>query len=483
MAVYKHGVYVTEQPTGVVAPVQSTAGLQVVIGTAPINRASDPYHCTNVPILATSLKEATAALGYDDDYEKYTICQSMGACFKVLGVSPVVYINVLDPAKHKKTMTETTVQVNSGVATVAVKDILLDKLVVKSASTDLTAGTDYTAAFDNEGYVTIAIIPGGKAASATSLTVSGTQIDPTAVTADDVVGGVNAQGVETGMEVIRQIYPALNMTPGILLAPGWSENAAVAAGLQAKTTGINGVFRAVCIVDVDSSTTGAKMYTGVKQQKEKQAITSANCYPVWLYAKVGDVVYAGSAMAAALTVVTDAANGDIPYVSPSNKTLAISAACLKDGTEVLLDQEQANVVNSFGVATWLNMNGFRLWGNNTACYPGNTDPKDRWFSVRRFMSWDDNTFIQTYFQKVDDPLNKRLIEALVDSENVRGNSFVSRGICARHEIQYIESENPTTSLLNGCITFHKYLSPFNPAEDIEELVEFDPNAISDALGG
>lgn len=51
------------------------------------------------------------------------------------------------------------------------------------------------------------------------------------------------------------------------------------------------------------------------------------------------------------------------------------------------------MVNSFGVATWLNMNGFRLWGNNTACYPGNTDPKDRWFSVRRFFCWDDNTFI------------------------------------------------------------------------------------------
>ena len=444
MAVYKHGVYVTEQPTGVVAPVQSTAGLQVVIGTAPINRASDPYHCTNTPMLANTLKGATAAVGYSNDYDKYTICQSMGACFKVMGVAPVILINVLDPNKHKKDMAETTVQVNSGVATVEQKDILLDKLVVKSASTTLTAGTDYTAAFDDDGYVTIAIIPGGKAASATSLTVSGVQIDPDAVTAADIVGGVNAKGVETGMEVIRQIYPALNMTPGILLAPGWSENATVAAGLQAKTGNINGVFRAVCIVDIDSSATGATTYTEVKQQKEKQAVTSPNCYPVWLYAKVGDVVYAGSAMAAALTVATDAANGDIPYVSPSNKTLAISAACLKNGTEVLLDQEQANVVNSFGVATWLNMNGFRLWGNNTACYPGNTDPKDRWFSVRRFMSWDDNTFIQTYFQKVDDPLNKRLIEALVDSENVRGNSFVSRGICARHEIQYIESENPTT---------------------------------------
>ena len=44
---YKHGVYVAEQGTSIVAPVTATAGLQVVIGTAPINRASDPYHCTN----------------------------------------------------------------------------------------------------------------------------------------------------------------------------------------------------------------------------------------------------------------------------------------------------------------------------------------------------------------------------------------------------------------------------------------------------
>lgn len=51
------------------------------------------------------------------------------------------------------------------------------------------------------------------------------------------------------------------------------------------------------------------------------------------------------------------------------------------------------------------------------------------------------------------------------------------------ELQYIESENPTTDLLNGTVKFHKYMSPFNPAEDIEEIVEFDPNAISTALAG
>lgn len=71
------------------------------------------------------------------------------------------------------------------------------------------------------------------------------------------------------------------------------------------------------------------------------------------------------------------------------------------------------------------MNGFRLWGNRTCAYPGNTDPKDSFFSCRRYMSWRANSFILTYFQKVDSPLNKRLIEAIVDSENVRGNGYVA----------------------------------------------------------
>ena len=114
------------------------------------------------------------------------------------------------------------------------------------------------------------------------------------------------------------------------------------------------------------------------------------------------------------------------------------------------------------MATFLNINGYRLWGNNTCCYPGNTDPKDRWFAVRRFMSWAANTFILTYFQKVDNPMNPQLIEAIVDSENIRGNSFVARGICARYEITYNSDENPVTDLINGKITFHQYITPFVP---------------------
>ena len=289
-----------------------------------------------------------------------------------------------------------------------------------------------------------------------------------------------ATGAETGLEVVRQVYPKLGMTPGILTAPRFSANATVSAALQAKTKEINGVFKCVCIADVDSGADGARKYADVKEQKERQALTDPNAYGVWGYGKVGDVMYSGSALASALTAYTDAANDDIPS-NPGNKTIAISAMCLADGTEVLLDQDQANVVNSYGVATWLNMNGFRLWGNRTCAYPGNTDPKDSFFSCRRYMSWRANSFILTYFQKVDSPLNKRLIEAIVDSENVRGNGYVAMGVAARDEIVYNEDENPVTDLMNGKITFHQYMTPYTPAEDIEDIIEFDPDALVSAL--
>lgn len=482
MANYKHGVYASEQPTTMSAPVAGTAGLQVVIGTAPVNMLKDPASAVNAPKLVTTYAEAVAAMGYSPDFKNFTICESISASFQVMGVAPMVLINVLDPAKHKKALAETEVQINSGVAVLEVQGVLLDGLVVKAGDTALTADEDFTTAWNSDGTLNIVVIPGGNAAKATALTVSGNQLDPSMVTDAEIVGSVDVNtGKETGMEVLRQVYPLLSMIPGLVIAPRFSKHPTVAAALQAKTKGLNGVFKCNCIVDIDSSATGATKYADVKKTKEAQAVTDPNAYAVWLYGKIGDVIYSGSALAAALTAYTDVQNDDTPNVSPSNKTVNITAACLEDGTEVLLDQEQANIVNSYGVATWLNMNGFRLWGNNSAAYPGTTDPKDRWFSVRRFLNWAANTFILTYFSKVDSPANKRLIEAIVDSENVRGNGFVARGVCARYETVFNEDENTTADLLDGKLTFHQYITPFTPAEDIEDIIEFDPNALSGAL--
>ena len=51
MATYQHGVYNQEQATSLTTPIQSSAALQVIFGTAPIHLADDPAKAANTPKL------------------------------------------------------------------------------------------------------------------------------------------------------------------------------------------------------------------------------------------------------------------------------------------------------------------------------------------------------------------------------------------------------------------------------------------------
>jgi len=489
---FEHGVRVSEQATSLVAPVLGTAGLQVVFGTAPVNLAEDPYSVTNTPVIAYSWSEAVKKLGYSADYKRYTLCQSMYASFQLIGVAPVVFVNVLDPKKHKKKIEAQTVQVEDLEATVPVTGLLLDTLKISiptapSESGDPTEPTvlnpepDYLLSFDDDGQVLITLTAGGAGAAATTLTVEGTAIDPDAVDASDVIGA-SATGGEKGFEVLRQVYPKLGMTPGLILAPGWSHIPDVGIVMAAKTEEINGYFRSEGFIDIDSTADGCTAYDKVKQAKEAAGCTNKHIMALWPCLAVGSSWFWYSAIMGALTAYVDANNDDVPNLSPSNKLIGVTGTVLADGeTEVVLDQLQGNAVNSFGVTTAINVNGWRTWGNRSACYPANTDPKDMWFCCRRFFSWWGNSFILTYFQKVDNPSNVRLIETIVDSENIRGAAYVAAGKCARAEITFDMGENPTTNLIEGKLQFHQYLTPYPPAEDIHNVLEFDPYALQDAL--
>ena len=252
--------------------------------------------------------------------------------------------------------------------------------------------------------------------------------------------------------------------------------------MAAKTEEINGYFRCEGFVDIDSTADGCTAYDKVKVAKESAGCTNKHIMALWPCIAVGSSWFWYSAIMGALTAYVDANNDDVPNLSPSNKLIGVTGTVLADGeTEVVLDQLQGNAVNSFGVTTAINVNGWRTWGNRSACYPANTDPKDMWFCCRRFFSWWGNSFILTYFQKVDDPANVRLIETIVDTENIRGGAYVSAGKCARAEIKFNMDENPVTNLIDGKLTFHQFLTPYPPAEDIHNILEFDPYALESAL--
>lgn len=478
---YHHGVRVVEEAT-TDPPVVGTVGLQVVVGTAPVHLADDPEASVNVPVLCNNMQEARKKLGYSEDFESYTLCQSMYASLLTYAVAPVVFINVLDPKKHSKENPSKEYGVVNGQAVIDdLKGVLRNTVKVRAGESMLFADTDYLLSFNADEQLVVTLLS-EQALAAGSVSVESASIDPSKVTVDDIIGGYDAAtGKESGLEVLRQVYPKTGYTCALLLAPGWSHNEEVGAVMISKCECINGVFSTECLLDLDTAET--KLYTDVPAAKEKSGYQDGHAIVLWPMVQVGEKRMYYSAMFGAMAEYTDASNDNIPSLYLSNKLIYVDKAVLADGTEVFMDREQANTLNAVGVVTLVSERDWRAWGNNTSIYPESKDAKDRWIACRRMFTWMSNRLITVYHDKVDSPANFRLIESICDSENIRLNSYIADGKMAGGRIEYNEEENSVENILTGQVIFHIYIAVFTPAEDIVFILKFDPSLLEAGLTG
>ena len=220
----------------------------------------------------------------------------MYAEFKLFAVAPVVFINVLDPSKHKKSVSSTAITVSNRTATIQA-DVILDTLTVSAASSGSAAkaGTDYTAAYDDAGNVLITALKDGALADARTIYVAYDAVDPTMVKDADIIGGVGSNDSVTGLELIDMIYPKFNLVPGLLAAPGWSQHPEVAAVMEAKSKKFNSLFSCTVLVDID--TTQVKSYSGCNMWKTGNGYTHNNEYVGWPMGRIGDHCYYMSTLA------------------------------------------------------------------------------------------------------------------------------------------------------------------------------------------
>ncbi|MGG2114011.1 phage tail sheath family protein [Lysinibacillus pakistanensis] len=475
MAGYQHGVYTYEVPTSIVPPVKSTAGLTVIVGTAPIHLTDDPAALVNKPMLGYTYSECVKKMGYLDDFDSYTICEAISSHFALFAVAPLVMINVLDPDKHSETGTEkVTITKNEGILKVA--GVLKSSVIIKSVDGATTHDVkDYELEFDDDGYLHI------YTSVATEVTVEFKKLNPSLVTPADIIGGVSLDGSYKGLELVNEVFPRFREVPGIIIAPKYSTNSAVAAVMKAKALNINGLFQAVAFADI--STEEVRDYTQVPMVKNQNNLDNPNLQVFWPKVSLGGKQYHMSTQAASLANLVDASNEGYPYEEFSNKNLQMDAAVLADGTEILLSLEQANYLNGQGIVTALNwIGGWRAWGHRTSAYPANTDPKDAFISVRRVFIYEQNQFILSFWQKVDKPGNRKLIENIVDSKNIDFNSKAARQFILGGRIEFLEQENAVTALMDGTYTFHLFITPPTPAREIKGLFEFDPSYFSVLFG-
>lgn len=461
-----HGADANKTDSSIITPAVVDTGVHFVVGTAPVHMIGGKV---NEVIMALSYKEAVAALGYSDDWKKYSLCEEIYTAFTLYNVSPVFFVNVLDPQKHKKAVEATAHTIVDNQIILPLEAIAGS---VKIEGKEL--GTDFDTFYSNTNCVVEFLTE-----TTGEMQVSYDAIDPSQVTKDEIIGGYSVSTHKTtGLELIDTVFPRFTKVPDLILCPNWSHDPEVAAVMSAKAESINGLFEAMAILDIDcTEETGATYYTEVPEWKKKKNFTKKTeivCFPkVALGEKKFNL---STQLASSISTVdnTKSYGGGTPCESASNKAIQADKMVIADGSEVVLDIQQANYLNENGVVTALNFtSGFTSWGNYTACYPANKDVTDYFYCINRMFKWVGKTLILTYWNYIDRGIKRRLLDAIVQSINDWLRDLANEEKIIGGRVELNESENSTSALAAGIVRFHIYMTPPSPLQKMDFVLEYD----------
>lgn len=475
-----HGVMATEQQVAHEPVREARSGIPFVVGTAPVHTAGGSV---NKPILCASFEDAREQLGYSDDWDNYTLCQVMDMHFKRYGAQPVVFVNVLDPATMKKDVAELEVDIKDMTGTLPLEAIAANVVVTTAAGETLTNGTDYELAYDLDGSgLILELMETGAGAKETMVKCAFTAVDPTAVTKKQIIGGKDAETRKvSGFEVLEYVYHMVGLAPDLLLCPKWSKDPEVALVMAAKAAEINCVFRGMALADIDCSV--VRDYEDLEAYKVDNGLDAKKLTLCWPKDKYKGKLYDLSVALAGTMAVTDTAEGGIPCASPSNRTVLADAACLEDGTEIMLNVNEASRINHMGVVTILTkfIEGNTIYGDKTACWPEEYDPQNGDIAGARMFAYICNNLVVKVWNKVDKRLTRRLIQSVVDDTNRWLNALAADEKILGARVEFRKEDNPTEQLSQGKIVYRVYLGIAPTGRSIEFVVEQDLSYLDAAI--
>lgn len=484
-----HGISTVERATSVNPINNADCAVPVIVGVAPINMGNVAN--VNNAVLCNSFKEAVAEFGYIKNHNNtgFTISEAIDVLYNLYNVSSCIFINVLDPENHKKSVSEELqsfiddelVIEHTGILKDSVQ-VMADIVVTATSTAGATAsstikkiyeeGKDYDLSYnDLNGYMKIKLISGGEVEKGSEVKVSYDYLDASMVSVDDIVGGVDSNtNKRKGIEVIEELYGSTKKVGTIFLAPKFSSDNKVAIMLANKANKYGGLFSGIAICDIEDDT--IKKYSDAVNVKLSKNLIDKNLIACWPKVQFAGTDYYMSIHLAGIMCQIDSDSG-IPYQSPSNKVMKIDNI-VNNRSTITLSINESNFLNDNGICTIRHLDGFYSWGNRTTVYPQVTDVKDNFIHNRRMFSFYNNTILLNNITKVDSAVNRRFIENMMDNIQYWLNGLVAGGYILGGRIEFVDSENLTTDLMNGKIVFNIYSTPAGVAEDIIYTMEYDP---------
>ena len=276
--------------------------------------------------------------------------------------------------------------------------------------------------------------------------------DAAAATVGDVVGGT-VDGARAGVDALLGAESVAGLRPRILAAPGWTDQQAAANALLAAADRL----RAVAVIDgPDDDDAAAVAYRGNFDSRRAYLVDPA----VRVAVGGGTATRPGSGYAAGVVARTDAERGF--WWSPSNKPVnGVVGTTRAVDLELGVEASAANVLNASEVATFVRLDGWRLWGNRTC----SSDPKYAFLSVSRTADLIMDSILRAHLWAVDRNITRGYVRAVTEGVNaylreLRGAGAILGGTCRPSD------ENTPQRVEAGQVCFDFDFTPPAPAERV-----------------
>ena len=319
--------------------------------------------------------------------------------------------------------------------------------------------------FDQTGAMAVVI---NVADPANSAHLTSGVLDPTKITLGDIVGGVDSEtGKYKGVAALLAAQSEVGVQPRILIAPGFThqtpldeDDEPVANPVVSELLGIAESLRAVIIADCpNTNDTDAVNYRG--------DWGSARIYPVYPWVKVLNPVDSSivqeppSARVAGVIAKSDNDRGF--WWSPSNMVINGIVGISKSFDFALGDaNSKANFLNENDIATIIQQDGFRLWGNRTT----SADAKWMFLQTRRTADMINDSLLKAHMWAVDRNITKTYIEDVLEGINNYLRYLKSIGAIIGGVAFADPALNTPDQIALGKVSFDFDFTPPYPAEHI-----------------
>jgi uncharacterized protein len=260
-----------------------------------------------------------------------------------------------------------------------------------------------------------------------------------------VASAATITNVVAGLNKLPQAEAVTGLAPKIIIAPGYSQNAAVLAEIKAVTNRL----RACGFVDGTDTTEAA----AIAQALTVGSARVVSCDP-WVTAGATNTPRAPSAVLAGVQARVDAELGF--WHSASNKEVfGITGTTRVVGFSLSNANTEANRLNEKGVMTVVARNGWRTWGGRTS----SADPLWAFLSVRRTADMVYEAIEQAFLWAMAQPFSAQLLLDIKDSVEQYLRSMKARGAILGFNVWLDPELNTAAALMAGQLWVNFDLEP------------------------